>query len=323
MIPFGAIQAALPGRVDIVEVCPRDGLQNLQAFVPTPTKKNMIDALLEAGLRHLEVTSFVSPKAVPQMADAAEIARYAVEKAGPGVHILALVPNVHGAQNAWDTGIREINYVMSVSEAHNKANVRLTRQQSVDGLKQIADTLPGMRVTVILATAFGCPFEGPVPLEATLHWMRETLRHGGTRVTLADTIGVANPAQIVSVVEGVRKEFADLPIGLHLHDTHGTGVANAFAGLLAGISRFESATGGLGGCPFAPGAAGNTATEDLVNMFRRMGIETGIDLGRLIALTQFIRSEGISPALTTHLGSARSYEEFAFFAPSKGCREGQ
>ena len=315
MIPFNAVQSTLPAKVDIVEVCPRDGLQNLQTFVPTPVKKKMIDALLEAGLRYLEATSFVSPKAVPQMADAAELARYAVEKAGPGVHVMALTPNVRGARDAWEAGIKEINYVMSVSESHNKANINRTRRQSVDELKQIADTLPDMQVTVALATAFGCPFEGEVPLAATVHWMREALLHGGTRVTLSDTIGVANPAQIISVVEGVRKEFADLPLGLHLHDTHGTGLANAFAGLLAGITRFESAAGGLGGCPFAPGAAGNTATEDMVNMFRRMGIETGIDLARLIDLTRFIRNEQISPALTTHLGSARSYEEFTFFPP--------
>ena len=314
MLSLDTLKTLLPSKADLVEVCPRDGLQNLKTFVPTQTKKKIIDALLAAGVRHIEATSFVSPKAVPQMADAVEIAQYALEKSGPGVHVMALAPNVRGAQDAWNAGIREINYVMSASASHNKANINRTGEQSVEEFAQIRDKLPDMKVTVAIATTFGCPFEGEVPLETTLHWLRGLLQYGAERISLADTIGVANPAQIIGVVGGVRKEFPNVEIGLHLHDTHGMGMVNAFAGLLAGVSRFEVATGGLGGCPFAPGAAGNTATEDMVNMFQRMGIETGITLSKLIELTAFIREEGISPALTTHLGSARGYEEFNFFS---------
>lgn len=315
MITLDSLRGSLPAKVTLVEVCPRDGLQNLKNFIPTQLKMRLVDALLEAGLSNIEVTSFVSPKAIPQMVDAAAVAAHALEKAGPGVRITALAPNTKGAEAAWNVGIREINYVMSMSEAHNKANINRTCQESLDALEAIIQAFPEMRVNLAAATAFGCPFDGEVPVDVVLGHLHAVAKLGVQLFTLSDTIGVANPAQVMALVEAVQAEFPTIEVGLHMHDTHGTGVANAFAGLLAGVRRFEGATGGLGGCPFAPGAAGNTATEDMVNLFTRMGIDTGINLARLIAATAMIRNEQIAPAATSHLGSARSYEEFRFFKP--------
>lgn len=318
MLTATALCNNLPDHVRIIDVCPRDGLQNLKTFVPTETKKRIIDALLDTGVKYIEATSFVSSKAVPQMADAAEIAAYALEKASPDTHISALAPNMRGARAAWDAGIREISFVMSVSESHNKANINRTCQQSLETLAEVLEGLPDMRVTAAFAVVFGCPFEGEVPLDRTLGMLEQAAGLGIKSVTLSDTIGVAIPTQVFTVVETVRSAFPQLDIGLHMHDTHGMGAANAFAALLAGVTRFDSATGGLGGCPFAPGAAGNTATEDLVNMFERMGVRTGIRLDGLVSLAQYIRNEGISPVLTSHLSSARSYEEYAFWRQVKG-----
>lgn len=269
------------GFVQITDVGPRDGFQNVKKFIDTDVKLTIIDKLCAAGVRSMELTSFVSPKAIPQMADADTVARTALEKY-PELRAVALVPNLRGAQNAWEAGIREIACVISASEAHNKANVNRTVAESVAGLAQIRAALPEVRIQLDIATAFGCPFAGEVPAQAVLDLIEQAQDVGLGGVTLCDTIGVANPAQVQRLLSDIRWKYPQLDLTLHFHNTRGMGLANIFAALELGLRKFETAVGGLGGCPFAPGADGNTATEDVVNMLCEMGYETGIDLDKYL-----------------------------------------
>jgi hydroxymethylglutaryl-CoA lyase len=303
----------LPSAVRVTDITPRDGFQNIKEQIPTDLKIAVIDLLAAAGINKMEATSFVSPKAVPQLADAARIVEHMREK-HPGVELVALIPNMRGAQNAFAAGVREVSYVVSASAAHNKANINRTHEESLNDLAAIVDGLPELKVNLSMSTVFGCPFEGEVPVSHVLRLLEETLKRGARSVSLCDTIGVANPAQVQTVVKAVRETFPDLPAALHLHDTHGMGLANTFAALQTGITCFETATGGLGGCPFAPGAAGNTSTEDMVNMLHRMGIQTGINLEKLLLAAALIK-EKINPAVPGRLVSARSYAEFCFYLP--------
>lgn len=297
----------LPSRVEIVEVGPRDGFQNIKKPIPTAVKLRVIREMIAAGVRTMEVTSFVHPKAIPQMADAAEIAA-AVARAHEveGFRPVALVPNLTGARNARAAGIREVSYVISASEKHNLANINRTRQESLADLAAITAELPDLRVRLDVATAFGCPFLGRIEEESVLSLVADALKLNVTAVVLCDTIGVGNPKQVYNLVHKTQAVFPGVTLGLHLHDTRGIGLANSLAGLEAGVATFETSVGGLGGCPFAPGAAGNTATEDLVNMLHAMGVETGIDLDRYLAAVRVVQEE-IQPGLTGHMAYACKY----------------
>lgn len=302
-----------PTKIQIVEVGSRDGLQNLPDFVPTEKKMELIRLMASAGVKQMEVTSFVHPKAIPQMADATKIAEYAVQNAIQwGLTPMALVPNLRGAQAAYAAGIRNVNYVISVSEAHNRANINRTVQASLEELNNIIQALPDLKINLSMATAFGCPFNGAVATEDVLGLIQNAIDKGITNITLCDTIGVANPRQTQGLISAVKMAFPALSIGIHMHDTHGMGLGNTLTAMSLGITRIETAIGGLGGCPFAPGAAGNMATEDLNNMLIRMGIRTEIDSLRYAEAVAFVQ-QNIQSSLLSHLSKARSYQEFCFY----------
>jgi len=304
-------EQAMPEAVRITDITGRDGFQNIKEWIPTEVKLEIIDALAAAGVKKMEATSFVSPKAIPQMADAAQIAEHVRAKL-PRVELVALAPNLRGAENAVKAGVPEISYVISASAAHNRANINRTHEESLNDLAGITAAFPGLKVNLSMSTVFGCPFDGETPVKQVLWLLGEALGRGAGTVSLCDTIGVANPVQVKYVVTALRKEYPHVPMSLHLHDTHGMGLANTLAALEAGIDCFETAAGGLGGCPFAPGAAGNTSTEDTVNMLHRMGISTGIDLEKLLLAVAVVK-EKVNPAIPGRLASARSYSEFCFF----------
>lgn len=272
-------------RINIVEVGPRDGWQNLKQLIPTETKKQLIDGLVDAGAREIEITSFVSPKAIPQMADAAEIAAYCVEK-HPEVTLLALVPNFRGVQKAWEAGIRKVTYVISLSESHNKANIRHTHEESFAELEQIVTTYPEMTVVGGMATILGCPYEGFFPIEKQVAFAKRIASYGVKDFGIADTIGIATPDRVRDTVKALQDALPDCNFQIHIHDTRNMGITNSLAAIECGIRDVQSTLGGLGGCPFAPGASGNTATEDLVYMLENMGYETGYDFEKLVALSR-------------------------------------
>jgi hydroxymethylglutaryl-CoA lyase len=269
--------------IEISEVGMRDGLQIERNFVPTETKIALIDALSKTGLKKIEITGFAHPKVIPQLADAEAVA--AGIRREPGVRYAAFVPNARGAERAIAAGIDDLKVGVAVSDSFNRLNVRMTTEEGMKAIDEIAAAARGTRSRVVgaIATAFGCPYEGPVPRERMHRMMAQLLGHGAPIVYLADTTGVANPDRIRRTVEDLQKAFPDAVLGLHLHNTRGLGIANALAGLDCGIRHFEASIGGLGGCPFAPKAVGNICTEDFVHMAHEMGIETGIDLDALIA----------------------------------------
>jgi hydroxymethylglutaryl-CoA lyase len=271
-----------PKRVTITDVGPRDGLQNEGKWIETADKIRLIDALAEAGVRAIEATSFVHPKAIPQMRDAAEV--MAGIRRRPGVSYVALVPNPVGARNAVAAGADELAVFVSASESHNRANVRMAIADSLRGFEevmQIAEAA-GRPVRGYVSTAFGCPYEGDVPPERVIEIAAQLRDLGMHEISLGDTTGMGNPRQVAALMGEVRVKVAGVAFGLHSHDTRGTGLANNLAALQVGITQFEGSVGGLGGCPYAPGATGNIATEDFVYMLGEMGIETGIDLEKLI-----------------------------------------
>ena len=301
------MKSQLPTRVTVVEVGPRDGFQNVKTFIPTKSKIELIRALIAAGLRDFELTSFVSPKAIPQLADASEVCQAILAEYGSTINASALVPNLKGAQSAWEAGIREVACVMSVSISHNKANINRTHEESFAELGNILTALPGMRVRVDLATAFACPFEGWISHSAVLTMAKTIYNLGIRKMVLADTIGVAGPDRVLSLCHIMRSEFPDVHFSLHLHDTRGTGLANTLAGMQAGIDSFETSVAGLGGCPFAPGAAGNTATEDMVSMLNDMHISTGVNLEHLLAAVGQVQANVEAP-VNSHLSRAKLYD---------------
>ncbi|MDH3666039.1 MAG: hydroxymethylglutaryl-CoA lyase [Paracoccaceae bacterium] len=269
--------------VTVRDVGPRDGLQLVKAVVPTQVKLDWIAADRGAGLPEVEVCSFVPAKVIPQFADAIEVA---TEAAGIGGLIAsALTPNLKGAEIGFKTGIQKINYVMSVSETHNQSNVRRTREESLEGFKAIIALrdaeYPGVSIGIGLATALGCTFEGRVPEAESLKWLGKVLEAGADEVALPDTVGYAHPAQVRSIFAKAADICGDVPLWSHFHDTRGLGIANALAALEAGCTRFDASLAGLGGCPFAPGATGNIALEDLVFLLEAEGLKTGIDIAAL------------------------------------------
>ena len=280
----------------VSEVGPRDGLQNTRQFMPTEYKKKWISAAAEAGLREIEVCSFVPPRLIPQMADAAEIVAHA--RTIPGLHVAALAPNFKGAQRAMEAGAHKLTLTISVSESHSLANVRMTPDEAIASARKICefrDSLPLERRPKIesgLSTVFGCTIEGAVSEDEVVRMAVASVEAGCDEVGLADTTGYANPEQIRRVFRKVRAAIGDKLSGAHLHNTRGLGLANVVAALEVGVTTFDSSLGGLGGCPFAPGASGNIVTEDLVFMLESMGLRTGINLDKLLAM-RTILEEGI------------------------------
>lgn len=276
-------------KITVVEVGPRDGWQNLKQMLTFEEKTDLIDRIVDAGVKELEVTSFVSPKAIPQMADASQLAAWALEKY-PDVKMYALAPNFRGVENAVKAGIKHISYVVSVSESHNKANVRRTHEESLAELSKILETFPDVEVCVGMATALGCPFEGILPLEKVIDFAQRLYDIGCRSLYLADTIGIADPKQVREMVTACLEKFPDVDWQVHIHDTRNMGMVNTLAAIECGITKVQSTLGGLGGCPFAPGASGNTCTEDLVYMLERMGYDTGIDFDKLVAASKYQKS---------------------------------
>jgi hydroxymethylglutaryl-CoA lyase len=272
----------LPDRVSVYEVSPRDGLQNERATVPLRGKVRLIDALVAAGLQRIEITSFVSPKWIPQLADADELCANVHRPAG--VRYSALCPNAKGLERAQKAKLDEIAVFVSTSETHNRKNVNKTVDET---LAAFADTvapavLAGMRVRGYVSTVWGCPYEGEIDPKRALVIARRLIDMGCYQVSLGDTIGSGTPRQTQRIVQMMLAEIPREKIAMHMHDTRGTALANIIVGLDLGIRDFDASIGGLGGCPYAPGAAGNVATEDLVYMLHGMGIATGIDLERLV-----------------------------------------
>ncbi|MGU7769131.1 hydroxymethylglutaryl-CoA lyase [Burkholderia sp. MR1-5-21] len=265
-------------RLYLNEVATRDGFQNEARYVDTDDKIALVDALSACGYAKIEVTSFTSPKAIPALRDAEGVMHGIVRV--PGVVYTVLVPNVRGAERALSCDVDEVNLVMSVSESHNRTNLRMTREQSFAQLRDVIDAVrgTGVAVNVSLSTAMGCPMEGDVPAEAVLAWMQRFADLGVQGVTLCDTTGMAYPSQVRELCERATDRFGALELTLHFHNTRGMALANTLAALDAGIVRFDASLGGLGGCPYAPGATGNVCTEELVHMLELDGYDTGIDL---------------------------------------------
>jgi len=269
-------------RVYVHDVAVRDGFQIEPAFVPTDVKIALIDELSATGLAKIEATAFVSPKAVPNLRDAEAVMR-GIRRV-PGVIYSALVPNAKGAERAVACEVDEINLVVSASETHNCANVNRTTEQSLSGFRDVMSIVHGTGVAVngSISTTFGCPFEGSIPEIRVFHCVERYLELGMDGITLADTTGMAHPKQVRELTRAVLARFPTAEITLHFHNTRGMGLANVLAGLETGVMRYDASLGGLGGCPFAPGATGNICTEDLVHMLEAMGYQTGVDLDKLL-----------------------------------------
>ncbi len=280
-------EKSLPQEIEIIEVGPRDGFQILPDFIPTADKVRVIELLIQAGVRRMEVTSFVHPKAVPQMRDASEVLQ-AVKR--NGCQCFAMTPNLVGAERALEAGADMLNLVVSASESHNRSNVRRSIEESLHSFEAILDAAAGYGIPVraSIATVFGCPFEGDVPIENVLGIARRLVEMGCVELNLCDTTGMANPRQVAGVAHCVMEAFTDTgskttpTVTMHFHNTRGAGLANLLSAMQNGVTSFETSFGGLGGCPFAPGAAGNVCTEDTVHMLHEMGIATPINLSCLL-----------------------------------------
>jgi hydroxymethylglutaryl-CoA lyase len=277
--------AALGRRVNVVEVGPRDGLQNIDRFIPTPTKIELVNRLVTLGFDRVEVTSFVHPLAVPQMRDAEEV--MAAARRGSS-RLMALVPNRRGAERALASAVDMLDFVLSASESHNRANLNQSVGESLADLAATLDLAQaeGVPLRLTIATAFGCPFEGAVEPRHVLDLARRGADMGVAEVCLGDTTGMADPLQVHRLFQELQHDLPATPVAVHLHNSRGAGAANLLAALLAGVTTFDAAVGGMGGCPYAPGATGNICTEDMVNMLHRMGMATGVDLDGLIAVAR-------------------------------------
>ena len=274
-----------PPDVLISEAGPRDGLQSVKATMPTDDKLRWIDALYAAGVREIEVASFVPAKLLPQMADAAEVVRHAVTL--PGLVVMALVPNRKGAQAALEAGVHKLTMPVSASVAHSLANVRKTPTEMVEEVRAIAELrnaiAPRVKLEAGISTAFGCTLQGLVPEDDVIRLAAQCVEAGADESGLSDTVGYANPAQVRRLFRRLRAEIGVHAGAAHMHNTRGLGIANCLAAWDEGVRTFDASLGGLGGCPYAPGASGNAVTEDLVFMFEAMGVRTGIDIQKLIA----------------------------------------
>jgi len=304
MVRSKAVFDHLPASVTIYEVGPRDGLQNEARMIPTDDKIAFIDALSGTGLPAIEITSFVNPRWIPQLADGAEVSRRIARR--PGIVYSALVPNRQGLEAAIAAGMREVAVFMSASETHNKKNVNKTIAAT---LAAFQDTVPpalaaGLRVRAYVSTVYGCPYEGAVDPGKAVELCRELRALGCYQVSLGDTIGVATPRQVRDVLSRVLAEIPREEVAVHFHDTRGTALANILVAVEMGITTVDSALGGLGGCPYAPGASGNVATEDVVYMLEGMGIRTGVDIDKLIA------ASGLASTLVGHEMPSKFYRAY-------------
>lgn len=274
--------------IEIYEVGPRDGFQSIKcAQIPTEQKLEVIEGLIASGVKHIEYTSFVSPKAIPQLADAAEVTKKLIGKY-PDVDLFALVPNLRGAKNAYELGLRKVCYVVSLSAAHNKANINRTHEQSIEAFREIRTTYPDLDIIVDLATAFGCPFEGKFrDPQKVVDFLKEYVDAGMKACCLCDTIGIADPSQVKELITALKAAYPDLELMVHFHDTRGTGMLNTMVAMEAGVDAIQAALGGLGGCPFAPGASGNLSTEDVVWTLNEMGYDTGINFEKILEAAKY------------------------------------
>jgi len=296
-------------QVHICEVGPRDGLQNAHQTMPTGAKKAWISALAAAGLREIEVGSFVPPKLIPAMADTAEIVRHATTI--PGLKVVALAPNLKGFQRAIEAGAHKVTFPVSASRKHSESNVRMTPEQMVEEVRKCAQyPHPGVEIEGAVSTAFGCTMQGAVPEEDVVR-IAAALAEFCDAVALADTVGYGNPAQVRRIFRRVREAIGHKLEGAHFHNTRGLGLANALAAYEEGVRAFDSSLGGLGGCPFAPGASGNVITEDLVFMFESMGVSTGVDLEKLMVARKM---------MVEVLPDEQTYGHFALAGLPKGFR---
>jgi hydroxymethylglutaryl-CoA lyase len=280
----------IPEKIRIVEIGPRDGFQSVKQWIPTEHKTTIVKMLLSAGVDFMEAASFVSPKAIEQMKDAPEVIESVKARADMN-RIYALVPNAKGAERAHEAGLSRISVVISASEAHNLNNVRRTPEESLQELKIIRREFPSLEVKLSLGTAFGCPFSGEVSDSKVTFLIDGALDLGITDIALCDTVGVADPLLVGRRVSLLRRRYTAqaLDWAMHLHNTRGLAAANAFAALNFGVDKFETAVGGLGGCPFAHGASGHMATEDLLFMAARMGLTSNVDIGVVIKTAEYIR----------------------------------
>ncbi len=278
----------------VCEVGLRDGLQLVSTFFPTEQKLAWIRAEAAAGVREIEVTSFVPPKLVPQFVDAEEVVREALKI--PGLSVMALIPNMKGAERGFALGVHQLNFVMSVSRTHNLKNVRREREESIADLKRIVEARnarpEGARPSIVggLSTALGCSYEGRIPVDDVRKYAAQLAECGVDEILVADTVGYGDPTQVRNVFNAVMAEVGRIPVGAHFHDTRGTGLANVAAALEVGVRRFDASLAGLGGCPFAPGASGNIVMDDLVFMLDSMGLRTGIDVQKLIEVRNILKS---------------------------------
>ncbi|MDH5285034.1 MAG: hydroxymethylglutaryl-CoA lyase [Betaproteobacteria bacterium] len=286
---FARAEANRP-KVTVTEVGTRDGFQAEPVFIPTAIKAEVIDALIGAGVRHVEATSFVSPRAVPQLADAHEVLALLQRRAE--AHVAALVPNARGAERALGAGVEEMVCFVSASETHNGKNLNATIAQSLANVGEVAQVAAGRPVALrgAVACAFGCPFEGDVAVGAVLRIAEAYAALGIDRLTLGDTTGMATPPIVTRVLQALGERLPRMRVALHFHNTRGAGLANVLVGLDLGVREFESSIGGLGGCPFAPGATGNVCTEDLVYLLEESGFDTGVDLDALIRVAQRVEA---------------------------------
>lgn len=272
-------------RIFFNEVATRDGFQIEPTFIPTDTKVALVNALSKCGYAKIEVTSFTSPKAIPMLRDAEEVMGRIQRM--PGVEYTVLVPNLRGAERALEASVDEINLVMSTSETHNLANLRMPRERSFTALSDVIRYVGGRTpINVSLSCCFGCPMEGNVPLEEVLRLARRFADLGVRGLTICDTTGMAHPVQVSRMVDILQEEFSGLQLTLHVHNTRGIGLANVLTAVHGGIVRFDGSLGGLGGCPYAPGASGNISSEDAIHMLEAMGYDTGIDLDKLLKVAR-------------------------------------
>jgi hydroxymethylglutaryl-CoA lyase len=300
----GALPFELPERVLVNEVGPRDGFQLEKVLIPTSRKVEIIDALSRTGVPGVQVTSFVRPDAVPQLRDGDEV--MAAVRRRPGVTYAVLVPNLRGARRALPHRADVWETMLSVTDSHSLANANRTTAQALDGMRDVVALAHENGVEVVggMATALGCPFEGRVTYDRVA-WVVGTYYDMGVRkVTVADTVGVADPAHVYGLCSRLRTDFPEVEFALHLHDTRGLGLSNVLAGMAAGIVHFDSSVGGLGGCPFAPGATGNIATEDLVHMLALLGVETGVDLDAMLAVARDLVAPVVDHPLESSLSRA-------------------
>lgn len=273
-------------KIDIFEVGPRDGFQNLKDYISVEQKFNIIERIIDSGVQNIQHTSFVSPKAIPQLRDSQELTEMCLEKY-PTINFQALVPNLKGAEIAYNSGIKSIAYVVSLSESHNKANINRTHEESYNELVRIKEKYPNFHICLDLSTTFGCPFEKKVNNEKVVSFLEDYVRLGINEVNLCDTIGIANPEEVRHTIRNVKDAYPNLDLQIHIHDTRNMGMINTYHAILEGVGKIQSTLGGLGGCPFAPGASGNLASEDIVYMLNDMGYDTGVDFHKLLSAAKY------------------------------------